>query len=1098
MVKEVKTDASHTEASGLISEAEMMERQKAYLTRLHDVSAACQIFKKALAQFRDLQEDQTFQDRWNQYLRCDGLPKVRSPVEIRTFLAKIHHFEQIENDNSINWTLGVDERSILSQNIFQQDLTRKTLEKSSTDNPGSCFEKNIKDCLEVLRLVDILMDNEVEMERLEKKVQIDLMEVYEEVQREIESLYDRLTYRLLRLQNVYMRSYDGIVGRWSYSCDPWRMDLWGLYNVPIIFKQLEVPVMLADFEATGVEVQLPMSALWDCVTLRCVHTSFDHRSEHAKSYEVQVVDSSFIPNSGITDMEESVVGEWLMQHDIQEEVLDKMNQRRFDYEETMRIIAERTEQAAKEAKFNKSGEKSAKIIIPKTPKVVPFVPPGMYPEISKEFLAREDDQYHRFLDTFYNPSLLNLSAEEINLRECIIIGGTYNISFVRRPDQTQYQKFNIILHEDGRVLYVVPDVVADADDIQVSRVTEFTRMTLGATQMKLEENELPFFVVTVKLSPDLCRWGQPEVCQYLKEVESPPHTPERNTLVTLNLVDNHRITSQLIQRDDLNSRSMSTNLFQPNLKSIIKQSVILALEKREKGKSIKDFSLNKPLNKIEMLKLEKVCIPRIISSFKLPSEFTEDFLTAESLKARPNRLVKRPETELTVDVELKPENLSYESQERPERMFPVFEHVVPVDFIPADDTLTFNSADLTTAYGLYTTLENIKRKYVKRPLQLVGQTEPVTKKDKSEKVDTKVIETRASTRASNVIDKNLSNAELVSLKSTSDVKLTNFGSNVKLKKISIVNKTTENAPPRRSGSVMRRRSSRKSAKLEELKLAPKKEKAPPVVLEHWTKEHIIESKIDTETSTLTFRTDRLGIFGLAFKRYEHFPFHDWSLQPNDENPDEVIFSLDTFHVRMVFYITAQGVRGYVTDLSTGYVAKPVKYLEIEEPISDFREFRKLLVARNLNIFAENDAQYYITNGYFSIKHAATEMHAYNTMALQCKLMKFYRSSWNRLALRRDVILDMKIAKDNTDYSEVTMRITPEKTTFVKISELCSDDINVVKLRYEETWRNVNNYNDFGQAIYSLNPHTLEGANKDAMLFVSIKRLLNCIRPLSYS
>jgi len=176
---------------------------------------------------------------------------------------------------------------------------------------------------------------------------------------------------------------------------------------------------------------------------------------------------------------------------------------------------------------------------------------------------------------------------------------------------------------------------------------------------------------------------------------------------------------------------------------------------------------------------------------------------------------------------------------------------------------------------------------------------------------------------------------------------------------------------------------------------------------------------------------------------------------------------------MFFYITSQGVRGYVTDLTKGYTAKPVKYLEIVEPISDFRVLRKvglcrgfsprspfdlplqLLVEKNFNIFAENDASFYITNGYFSIKHVATELHTYNTMALQCKLMKFYRSSWNRLATRRDVIMDMKIAKDNSDFSEVTMRITPEKTTFVKISEMCSDDINVVKLRYEETWRNVN-------------------------------------------
>jgi len=63
-------------------------------------------------------------------------------------------------------------------------------------------------------------------------------------------------------------------------------------------------------------------------------------------------------------------------------------------------------------------------------------------------------------------------------------------------------------------------------------------------------------------------------------------------------------------------------------------------------------------------------------------------------------------------------------------------------------------------------------------------------------------------------------------------------------------------------------------------------------------------------------------------------------------------------------------------------------------------------------------------------------------------------TWNRLADRRDIIMGMKIAKDNSDYSEVTMRITPEKTTFVQISENCSDKVNVIVLNYINTWRNI--------------------------------------------
>ncbi|KAH8364014.1 hypothetical protein KR084_001584 [Drosophila pseudotakahashii] len=1092
------------EATGLISEAEMMERQKNYTIRLHDIGAACSNFKNSLAHFRNLEEERTNQERWNQFTRCDGLPKVRSPVEIRTFLAKIRHFEEIEAQNSIDWTLGVDERSILTQNIYKKDLTRSTLEKTSTDNPGSYFENNLGNCLEILRQVDVLMDNEVEMERINFKVQMDLMEVYRDVQKEIENLFDRLTYRILRMQKVYMESINGIVARWSYSCDSWRMDLWGLFNVPIIFEQLEIPLMLADFKATGVQVQLPVSVLWDCVTLRCVHTSFDHRSEDAKSYEPQTMDTYMVPNSGITDMEDSVVGEWLMQQDIREETLDNMNQKREEYEQLMQLIAERTEQAAKDAKFGKTtdGGKQVKIVIPKTPKVVPLVPLGMYPEIYNEFLSREDEQYKKFLENYFHPKHLSLSSEEINLRECMIVGGVYNITFVRRPDQTQFEKFNIILHEDGRVLKVLADVVAEADG-RSSRISEFTRMTFRGSQMKLEDDELPFFVVTVKLPPDLCRWGKPVVCHYLREVEAPPRTPDRSTLVTLNLIDPQRISSQLTQRGESGVRSIGNQFF-PTLRSFLKQSISYA-HILERGLPIKDFPLDKALNKIEIMKLEKMCMPRIISSFKLPSEFTEDNLTSEALKSKPNRLLKRAETEMAVETKPPAENFDYDMQERPERMFPIFEKATPIEFVPDDYSTATDSTKITTACGLLATLESIKRRYVHKPLQLLDQIEIVPKKSEKKNVE-------GSKSASN-LNSSLSNdrrsfTDVYDRKSVTDVKDRKSVTDVKDRKsitdgslkikASASPRDSENKATRRSGSVSKRRSTRKSGKVEDLSKFRQEEKQPPVLLDHWTKEHIIESTIDQATNTLTFRTTRLGIFGLAFKRYEHFPFGDWCLQPNEDNPDEIILSLDTFHVRMFFYITSRGVRGYVTDLTKGYTAKPIKYLEIVEPISDFRVLRKLLVEKNLNIFAENDASYYIKNGYFSVKHVATELHTYNTMALQCKLMKFYRSSWNRLATRRDIIMDMKIAKDSTDYTEVTMRITPEKTTFVKVSEMCSDDIKVVKLRYEETWRNVNNYNDFGQAIQSLNPHAQEGSNKEAMLFVYIKRLLNDIRPLSYS
>lgn len=69
-------------------------------------------------------------------------------------------------------------------------------------------------------------------------------------------------------------------------------------------------------------------------------------------------------------------------------------------------------------------------------------------------------------------------------------------------------------------------------------------------------------------------------------------------------------------------------------------------------------------------------------------------------------------------------------------------------------------------------------------------------------------------------------------------------------------------------------------------------------------------------------------------------------------------------------------------------------------------------------------------------------------------MKFYRSSWNRLASRRNLLICMKLAKDTSTMTEVTLRIQPDSATFVEVSELCSDNLDIIKLYYKETWRNM--------------------------------------------
>ncbi|KPU78216.1 uncharacterized protein Dana_GF10194, isoform C [Drosophila ananassae] len=1060
-----------------LSESEQADKQKKYFNRIQDVVTTCTIFKNAVENFKELEVERAIKERWEQYLRCDEIPNPSEPVEVRTFLAKIRHFEEIEANTSRDWTLQVDERSILTQNIYAKNLTREVLRKALSDNPGLYYGVNISNCLETLDQIDIFVNNEEEILALAPQTRQEIFEVYKEVQQEIVSLFDRLAYRILRMQRVYMSSTNGIVGHWGYSCDSWQMDIWGLFNVPILFEQLPVPVMLAEFPCSGVEVQVPISVLDDCLTIRCVHTSFDHYSQNAHSAPDYVVDNDYMPSAGIKDMEESLISEWLLQQDIQSEVLDAMNQRYQDYQDTLNLIAERTEQAAKADKSDADGRKS-KIIIPKIPKLVNPVPPGMLPDIYQEFIHREEKQYKSFLDVAYDPKHISLMPKDLNMRAHIIAGGIYSLMVVRRPEQTAYQNLSVLLHEDQRKIKNLADVVCRTDFKGQSmslRVSEFVRADQRNSLFKLNESDLPYFHVTMKLPPDLCRWGTPKVCQFLSSTHKNITRRKRST-AHLSFFDFKRVSSRCSYiTNNSNSRmSLLANAFAPPLMSILRFSKMAMPVDRVFRR--KDFHLDKRLSKMEVMNLKNACIPRIISSFKMPRDYLDVPKDAES-QAKSHALVKRFDVADTVEEAPKMDNFEFEVQDDPERMFPHFE----TQYNELFDESEVDQLDGTkkTANGLVATFDSIMLQYMSRPNAILRQIDVNAKKSvKKGAVEEQPILDDLFKRKS--LKKSVT-SETTKLARKSDAGKKVISLNVPSRLSMRTSEMSFKAPSRDNLQTKKPRGSKKKSRD--------------------TSNLSLPQGYDDDEDEYEFSTETVQQWSTKhikdMKRYEHFPFRDWVLQPNEENPNEVLLKLDTFHVRTFFYISAQGVRGYVTDLSKGYTAKPVKYLEIKEPISDFRVFRKLLIDKNLNIFAANDASYYIDNGYFSIKHVACEEHTYNVMALYCKIMKFYRSSWNRLALRRDILINMKFVKDTSDLSDVTVRICPEGATFVKVTEKCSDDVDVVKLTYEETWRNISTYADLNHAILSMNPHS-EDLNKEIKLFVNIKRFLSEIRILSYS
>lgn len=143
-------------------------------------------------------------EKWVAYITCDPLPKAYVPPNIRTFYAKAQAFEQALLDRNIDWNLNVDERSILTQNVFREDRTRPTIMRAASNELIVSYDKYIDDSLQILRKIEYYLANDKETMKAKPEVLLDIIEVREAIQKEITDVFDRVTYKILCTEQANM------------------------------------------------------------------------------------------------------------------------------------------------------------------------------------------------------------------------------------------------------------------------------------------------------------------------------------------------------------------------------------------------------------------------------------------------------------------------------------------------------------------------------------------------------------------------------------------------------------------------------------------------------------------------------------------------------------------------------------------------------------------------------------------------------------------------------------------------------------------------------------------------------------------------------
>ncbi|XP_032598946.1 uncharacterized protein LOC6558382 isoform X2 [Drosophila grimshawi] len=920
----------------LISEEEWQRREHHQLQRIQDVKICLGFISESITDYKQLVEEQSKADQWNRYLSCDKLPRVKYPPEIRNMISEMRDLEARDVDSGVNWQLSVDECSLLTQDIFRKDLTRQTLRTTLCPQIGQLYDKHIQQILTTLDRIEVMLNSEYEMKDVPQQRHLDIIATRQELIEEIDVYLDKLTYRIVAAPCALKTSSDGIMENYCYKSPNYNLQIWWLSDVPFRINHLSPPVMLADLDCVGVRVQIPLSVLCDNLTLRCVHSFFDHVSESAKSFGQQMDMCPNALNGGMMDIEDCLINEWLMQVDIMDKMINKLELKIMEYKKFMSQMSVKVappkwgEIDQKKRKSDKSS-KSKNVKKPKEPQ---NLPDGMFPDPYDAFLEQEQQEFDEFLDKFMNPLNLKLGPHEVNLRYFNMIGGLYSLFFVPKPKHTHFQKFNITLHKDGRILHRSEEVLADMGDVgeKTDHRSPLTRRSAYEDaknlNLKLQDDELPFFWITFQLPEYLCRFGEPLACHFIEE-EVEEVEPEQLEVD----IEEHRSKKKKVRKS---SRGPETDANNEKTKSIEKngkisidecfmlrrptQSIIAPkahtprniyrppslvslqystlktfLRTRSQDVTLHNFDVTGHLTSHQIHDLQRHCIPRILSSFKFPMEFkmekSEEKMAKKKLRDKRCTLFRRHQVELPDDQEDdEPEYFTYEKQAGPERIYPVYNLYDKVQFqqssssseVPSEPDLRKtkeNTLDIgnhssnVSFYGVLDTLNAIKEKYKSRPKTILNQQQFAPKTivrtySIVEPFDSPTGRSKPAVRIATMNSKFFPSSRTGRLPY---IRPFDFESDNE-------NHESESSTLSMQGEIIQltKKSIVKEPESERI------QKPERLKVKHWTTKYIKRTEYDPQSFTFKIQTDRLGIFGFACKRYEHFPFRHWQLQYNEE------------------------------------------------------------------------------------------------------------------------------------------------------------------------------------------------------------------------
>ncbi|XP_035903185.1 uncharacterized protein LOC118507963 [Anopheles stephensi] len=1085
---------------------------------------------------------------WTDFLSCRTAPNPTSPPELRECLFRWVFQQEAQEKSSVSWTLAADERSPLTQDPARKRNTRKDL-RETFRNIGEIYLPTICEALAVLESIQ----DSGAVQKADYAVAEEVATVRDEIRKFISDSLDRMTFRIGSNITRDMETLDPVMSDFQFQADNvLAMYLWSFRPVPLapdynlLMKVIDmVPLRLVLHRPPALELK-------DCL-IRGLWQEFDHYSNMDPTHTIPPLD----PTPELIAAQEA---EWNERQEVRRKRLTALRKLREGYESE-----ERRKQAEAEAleaqKGGPGAGKDAKAAAPKPAKPakgktgkapkqppVPDAVPAVITDetevdIDGEFEQQEGDRFWATL-AVVSPKSLPLRQGYINLREYAIVGGVFKLArFDKLPQPVELR----------------PDFIYTNVPVGLKLTEKGFRACAESDELIKIELQLPGHCHWWE-EPTVCCWEpweesepftqlQPEVQQFhLKYDETeahkatllfaaPDHRRARTLMMEPKLLQDFSLTEVPMElrlhyliREHLLPRVPQGYRFRAELKRLY--TLLTERAARRKARDREQMARDGMMQKYDQF-LTKCHQAHggpsmLLSEMRLPIDSDIDIGEDSDADGRHSTVEGASEDQLQeMDEKLQQFSLApLDGARYLHPPVPLCQPLIIGRYDGSETSITELEQEMEALVQRMESpnamLDSDSNERLCRMfstflalLEYLREKErphfPALRPDEDEAVGHP-----SSARPTLDLEKQRKRRQF-EIRTTKKYPL-----GLGTARTRTLSGASDASCPLEDKKKRKRKKSLDSGKAQrgELALAlagtseqGSSQESHLSLIEHepgrWSTMPIHSQSFDPDRRLLTFYTDRLGVYGLAARKYCNIPFVHWDIRRHGRVAGlTTAVTLSTKFLRIVFYVTSQGFR---VELQEHGKRDAKKLTEDAPPAPVFptdgtftlEELEKFLHRINVHVFPQVDTCFYVAGlePTASPKHPSMETHNLRCLGVFCLTHNFQQCLWNRYANRRtSLVLSRELIEGRNEPEFGTVMITPLKSQHVEVEELCSDSLEEILLAFhprpEEQSYNADCYGLLKDGLEEPSRKVL--AKTPPLLQWNVGQLLQKLRLLSYS